>query len=28
MRPDRYDIKILQILQDHGRITQSHLAEA
>ncbi|WP_046223619.1 Lrp/AsnC family transcriptional regulator [Vibrio sp. ECSMB14106] len=28
MRLDRYDIKILQILHDHGRITKSHLAEA
>ncbi len=28
MRLDRYDVKILQILHDNGRITKSHLAEA
>ncbi|WP_194435486.1 Lrp/AsnC family transcriptional regulator [Vibrio fluminensis] len=27
MKLDRYDIKILQILQQHGRITKSQLAE-
>lgn len=27
MRLDRYDVKILQILQNNGRITKSHLAE-
>lgn len=27
MRLDRYDVKILQILHDNGRITKSHLAE-
>lgn len=26
MKLDRYDIKILQILQQHGRITKSQLA--
>ncbi|NAW54986.1 winged helix-turn-helix transcriptional regulator, partial [Vibrio sp. V41_P2S12T139] len=26
MRLDRYDVKILQILHDNGRITKSHLA--
>ncbi|UTV29839.1 Lrp/AsnC family transcriptional regulator [Photobacterium atrarenae] len=28
MRLDRYDVKILQILQHNGRITKSHLADA
>ncbi len=28
MRLDRYDVKILQILHQNGRITKSHLAEA
>ncbi|MCS0045963.1 MULTISPECIES: Lrp/AsnC family transcriptional regulator [Vibrio diabolicus subgroup] len=28
MRLDRYDVKILQILHDNGRITKSQLAEA
>ncbi len=27
MRLDRYDVKILQILHNNGRITKSHLAE-